>query len=1360
MTSASATSRLRRWGYAAILTALAFAQSPGRIVPDTKFDLVAAPWRFLANATQLWDAEAAFGQIQNQAYGYLWPMGPFFGLGKLIALPEWVIQRLWWALLLNLAFFGILRLLRELRLGTPWSQVAAATAFVLAPRITSILGESSVELWPTALAPWVLVPLIRGSERGSVVKAAAAAALLVACCGGVNATAASAVIPIGVIWLLTRAPGPRRWRLLGWWGIFTVAATLWWTIPLMLLGRYAAPFLDYIENATLTSSVTDPSNSLLGTSNWAPYLGGGSYPAGTTVLGTPFVLLDAAAIAGLGLAGLALRAHPQRRFGIGLLLAGLVLVGLGYVGQVHGWGAAERQSWLDGALAALRNTHKYDVAIRLALSLGIAHALARPLQGRQMTPAVATLARRMLVGTTAVVLVGLALPWAQGSVAAPGGFTAVPTYWRQAADAAGSRTGTSLVVPAAAFDDYTWGSTRDGILQPYATGPWAVRNVVPLAEPGNVDLLDQVTALLESGHGSDQLAGLLARAGVGTLVVRNDLDRAATGAPDPAYVHAALENSPGLTRVAGYGDKVGQTRLQTGSDGARVVVNRGLAGQYSAVELYAVSAPATATLQQRGTSVMGDVGSGLPLTADLLGTSASATATGGATSAPVVLTDGMRRREVAFQAVRRNVAATDAAGSSPLRPGREQFHRVIADQEAWQTTLAWQGVSAVTATSSQAAVDAEPPLDRGATPGSALDGDDTTAWKSAAGTATDGQRLTVTFDQPTDVDRVTLRLPSGLSTVTSVDLRAGAASTRVDAPAAGTDLPVTLRATAATSLSVTLHTAPGAVGQVGIAELTVPGLSAHRVLALPTPPTGVNVEAIDLTRDRGTSACPLIDEAVTCLAYLGTNGEDGDHLDRSLTTDAGEYRLSGTASLRRDPSGSRALAAAAGVDLRTTGSAAVDLAESPVAMIDGDPATTWRAEEDASVTLRFDTPRVLHSLTLATGSTAAARSPERVEIRAGAHRLRVTLHDGDARLPGWRTDHLTIRVLTWSKGLSIDDGQPATLDPGISELLINGEQVGGSQATLGCAAGPRIDVDGTVVATRLTGSLSALVRGDDVALEPCGDAVRRLGAGTTTVLATPSDLARVDTLHLTALAQAQPQSQTQDSDATTGVTTDRALTGTTLPVTRDGRDTPTSVQIAVATTDERVLSLPQNFNAAWRATLDGTVLTPLRVDGWQQGWVVPAGLAGTVSLDMPANTVYRVGLVLGALGVLGVAVVLVRSRPRRELAPLGTGEPTYVDSVLAVLALGLLAGWIGAALGLVLIVAGRRLPGLREGEPWGPLAAGAVLVSVLPRVLERGSDLAGLAQWSAVVAVALIAGSLRASGPRFFSRSTGDSRNR
>lgn len=1344
-----ATSPLRMCGYAAILTAMAFAQSAGRMVADTKFDLLTNPLKFLAGGLQLWDPTAAFGQIQNQAYGYAWPMGPFFLLGEALQLPPWVIQRLWWSLLLCLAFFGIVQLARKLDLGSPFSQVLAGFAFVLTPRITTLLGGTSVEIWPMALAPWVLVPLVVGSQRGSVRRAAALSALVVACCGGVNAVAVAAVLPLGVIWILTRARGPRKWPLLGWWTLFTVLATLWWSAPLLFLGRYSVPFLDYIENATITTVPTDLVRTFVGQSDWVAYFAGIDYPAGQQLVTTPFLMLDAAAIAAFGIVGIALRGNPHQRFLTWGVLTGLVLVGFGYADDLSGFFAADRQHWLDGSLNALRNLHKFDVVLRVPLILGVAHVLAvLPSYVRDRS---STWGVRLLQAAAVLAVFALVLPWAQDRIAPREGVLAVPDYWYQVSDyLADHDDGTvALELPASAFGVYDWGNVHDDILQGLADSPWAVRNVIPLSQPGNVVFLDAVTRVVESGRPSDTLAAYLAANGVGTLVVRNDLDRFQTGAPDPAYVRSVLENSSGITLTKSFGPDIGSPAYTwTQGERVRVVTGSGISMETGSVDVYTVDGAATGTLTAGPEVLVGDPGTGLDASMSELGPGPRVLAEDASGEEQgAVLTDGTKRRETNFAAVRFNQSATMPANQAYRLRGPENAHRFLEHPERWQTTETWtRDVVSVSASTSQAYADAEPPLEIGSHPGAALDGDPATAWLSARHLDPTSQWWQENFVRPTRLDKVKITLGRDSAAVPELLIQASDGQSRVvPAPDPGESRTYGLDFDGAQYLRITATGRDLQLpGSFSIAEVLVPDVEAQRYLTLPATDDRVPLDAIAMTRDPDRAACVMIERTFACDDTLISPGEDGDTLARRfLPPYQSIYELAATGSLRRTADANLLLTS--GVSI-TSDASIRDVAESPVAAGDGDLATTWIATASDDV-LHFDFPekRTLGRISLQVNAGAPAAQPSQLLVRANGKRALVDVSaSGSARLPAWRTDELDIMVVSTRRAYATVGREFAELPAGISEIQFDGQSLNPDSDEVRrfpCGTGPQITVAGQLRDTAFRASSQALIRGRSVKLRVCGTSDILLTQQTSSLLATPTPLFRVDTATLSHTEAAEASSTAESSTAVT--------------VEHDRHGTPTSVDLP-ARSSAGVLTLPQNVNAGWTATLDGEELTPIRMDGWKQGWRVPAGKAGTVELRFAPATPFRVLLALGGVSALIVLAVACWPRRRRagraEAAALVAGRPGLFDVAVVGVAGGLLAGWWGLLAvggGLVLGVALRRFDG------WSWLAGLALLAASLALTTDQVTRQTWAVTWSqawSIAAVGLLVAALaglRARTPRF-----------
>ncbi len=1349
----SATVSLAVWRLRELLVCLALiglcvTQEPGLIVPDTKLDMALDPGGFLTRATHLWTADWQFGTLQNQAVGYFFPMGPFFLLGEAVGLPAWLVQRLWMATLLCVALTGVVRLARALNLGGPASRLVAGAVFALSPRALTLVGTVSLELLPYCVAPWVLLPLVKGAAGGSLRRAAALSGLAVVCMGGANGAAAACAVLPAFLYIVTRAPGWRRVRLLAAWMVAMVAATFWWLVPLLLMQRYGFPFLPYTETAAVTTSVTSLPAAVRGATHWVGYLAVDGVPwwrSGWVLVTTSWMVVLTGLIACLGLAGLARRDLPERRFLLVSALVGLLTLTAGNMSDGGAAFAATVREALDGPLAALRNLHKFDVVLRLPLALATAHMLdtvGRIAVIRRFTRPTNMAPRRVALGVTAIALLAVASGAGSAGLAAGGGFWALPQHWRQATAWLDQHAGpgTTLLVPGSNFAEYNWGRSLDEPVQPLLDSPWAVRSLVPAGSAGNARLLSAIDERLAAGTASPGLADVLGRLGVRYLLVRNDLRQPVGGFAWPVLVHRALNSAPGLFRVAAFGPDSG---VRPDFGGAW---DYGLHEPYPAVEIYQVDRPTSrATLADAAEplNLAGAPETLLDLSdAGVLGErpvildgDAPVDDAGG-----TVLADSLRNRKVDFGLVRGNTSRTLTAEEQSESAGTAQD---ILDP-AWRSSLTssgYAGIADVRASTSAADVTGPAGLrDPSAGPFSAVDGDSGTAWLSDGARKPVGQWVEVRFTEKIQAGSAELQVVDDEvvgDPVTRVQIStAGGSYVHSVTDAGRKPLRLALPSGRTSWVRVTIDGVAGfdAPGRrAGIRELRVPGVSPQRYLRLPaSPDTARAPEVVALARKAGDrTACALVGSRYLCAPDLIRQGEETGLVTRRFDLPAAATpQLTGLA--RATPATALAVYddLLGGETYTTSSSWFADPVASSRSLSDGDDGTAWWADPDdpqPTVRLRWAGIRKVSWVRLRFASTLVAAPPRTVRITGDNGIREVAVDpDGVARFPALRGRSIVVAVTSTVPRVNRTTAlfEPQPLPVGLSGVDVDGVPEANQPrdldrtVTLPCGAGPTIVINGVTVPTTATGSLRDLRDLRPLRYRACAPAPKQrtttgndrvgLRAGPNEVAA-PPDRFLVDSV---ILSGEPPQRSVSEPPR-------RALT------VLGWDDQHRSIDIGAG--GGSYLVVPENANPGWRATLDGVRLVPTRLDGWKQAWFVPAGAAGRVELVFTPGEQYALVLRLGGglLLLLAVAALLPARRHRPAYPVVPTTMPTAPVLALAVPAL--LGGLVGLGCAVVVVVLHRRrMP--TPGWIWVPAAVGLSAYGTqrwwLPRVgSERLADL-------------------------------------
>jgi arabinofuranan 3-O-arabinosyltransferase len=279
--------------------------------------------------------------------------------------------------------------------------------------------------------------------------------------------------------------------------------------------------------------------------------------------------------------------------------------------------------------------------------------------------------------------------------------------------------------------------------------------------------------------------------------------------------------------------------------------------------------------------------------------------------------------------------------------------------------------------------------------------------------------------------------------------------------------------------------------------------------------------------------------------------------------------------------------------------------------------------------------------------------------------------------------------------------------------------------------------------TEVTGTLHDVVAGRPLAWRTCDGPVS-LGPGTHRLVAEPT-------------VQFRPVTLTWRPDGGSGPGRDDGGADDRLRIT--SWDDVRRV-VTVTAGPESILRIAENVNAGWRATLDGELLEPVVLDGWQQGYRIPAGQGGDVVLEFAPDRWYRTALVAGLVlavvlvGLAGAAVV----RSRRDRSGVGTDlrSPGRVLGVAAALAVG--AGAL--MLGGIPLAAGWLAGSLPPVRRWAPaLGVAALVTGGVLAATSSGLAIGRPGAWADAAAALglglLLAQLVRVRGPRVPRRAAG-----
>ncbi len=1290
----------------------AFLQRFGEIISNARLDRILDPFTMAWRGFDLWNPYWDMGALQFQQNGYWFPFDLWFGATKALHIPTWISQRLFIYAIIALALWGFVRLADAFKIGRPSTRLVAGLAYAISPIVLSRVGGQSPTAMGVVLLPWVILPLVRSSKIGSVRKGAAQSAIAIALIGGANAAVTIAILPLPFLYLITRTRGPRRASLLRWWIPAVPMATLWWISGIFFFGKFGPDVLQYTESVEVTTSATSLFDVLRGTADWWSQYSDGSNTAGSSLYAGLLPIIATSVVAATGIAGLARRRLPERTFLLTSLLLGVAAVGGGFGGLFGNPGDAQYRALLDGALNAFRTVYKFQGLIALPLAFGVAYGLAGLLDLNLFGNR--AFLKRLLAAITIVVLAFASWPLWTNSLTRGPGATKIPSAWIEANSWLSENSpGRALVLPGIPSADFDWGFTAQIPIQWGSDVTWATRSQAPLSGVEIIEYLDTTEAVIERG-GDTGLVDYLRRGGFTSVVVPNDQRSEKYGAPPPETIRRAMIAS-GFSLTVAFGDRAyGNGNLQQ-------------------VDIYSVPGGAVATTYaaSSATWLSGDIASTLAIPKTTFGDRPYFLVRDHIASplqpSQWIITDGNQATTITYGLNRDNKSYIHGPNDDIVPPGQN------ADDLTVQQLA---GFSSVTASSVGAGVFRRNNPEYG--PANIVDGDSTTWWvpqrylvKGPEQWGPTDPYVDVVFSEPTKLDQLDISLYLGFYTRrlpidVTVQTDAGIATTQLQPIQSKQRLNVISGTTNSVKVAIA-RSSYGASGEIGIRELNVPGAPASPRLIVPDQlntefsSPGAPDPAWVFTRNR-----PPISSSSSL------NSEK--QISRGFTVPkAAKFRALASASSTRSYNLLTWLGTTPTFSISADSTWENDPNISPRNLVDRSATTAWRSGTtinpsggNSLISMKWNTPRILSSLKLVRSETGAM--PTDVVISSGDEtRVAPVAADGSVEFAPLATSSIKLQinyapVALDDKTSSKQIGLSSIEIPAIADLY-PGPIDRAAPYTAGCGSGPVVTIGATKISYLIATTTGALIDGTPFDLLPCGSDSVSLSAGSKLLDASSgTSLAKINRIVLgnsptMALASGTPRDLSIDHWGTNQRT------------------------VTVASGSEGLLVVNEMFNEGWEATLNGTKLAPIVIDGWRQGFVVLAGDGGVVQLRFAPDRIFKIITTVGLLTLLALLILaLWPDRKKRQLDAIGEGQPAKTLLIAGVLIGAVWCTGIGAVLLLpVWWVRNRR-------RNWLPLIAflsmssTGLLVLISNQIDAQRSNLWGVSSYpvSALAATAFL----------------------